>query len=166
MKGKLLICLLLFLSSPSWGHDFYFSFAEMEYNAISQKFELTISVTTHDLERALETQGNKIENIASPTDDELEIIQAYINAHYVVSNGNETAEFSFVGHELFLKGTANFYFESAEIELDTYIEVFYDLLMESYPDQQNKLTFYYKGVTRTAAFTLLNKTQILNIKEE
>ena len=166
MKGKLLIFLLLFLSTPSWAHDFFFSFAEMEYNTVTRKLELTISVTTHDLEKSSEYRGNKLENIASPSEDELETILSYTNTRFVVSNGNETAEFSFVGHEVFLKGTANFYFESSEIELNTHIEVFYDLLMESYPDQQNKLTFYYKGVTQTAAFTQLNKTQTLNIKEE
>lgn len=164
MRTKLLIPLFLLLFSNAWSHDFYFSFAEMEYNAITRKIEITLTVTTHDLERSLEADGNKIDNIASLSDDEASLIESYINKHFQVSSLESSSKFRFIGHEVFLDGTSNFYFESEEIELTENVEITYDVLMETFSEQQNKLTFYYENRTLTAAFTQINKTQTLQLE--
>jgi len=38
----------------SSAHDYYFAFAEVEYNEISKRFEGTIIFTTHDLEKSIQ----------------------------------------------------------------------------------------------------------------
>ena len=164
MRTKLLITLFLLLFSNAWSHDFYFSFAEMEYNVITKKVEMTLTVTTHDLERSLEADGREIDNIASLSEDESKLIESYLNKHFLLSSEGLQSRFRFIGHEVFLDGTSNFYFESEEIDLSGDVVILFDVLMESFPEQQNKLTFYYEDRTLTAAFTQLNKTQTLHLE--
>ena len=45
-------------------HEYFFSFAEMEYNDITRKFEITISLTTHDLEKIYEKKGGETIDLA------------------------------------------------------------------------------------------------------
>lgn len=145
-------------------HDFFFAFAEMDYNDITQKLELTIVVTTHDFERCIESQGGNIDNIASLSETEIEQVETYINKHFSVSNSDFKGQFKFVGNQVSLEGTTNLYFESTEIELEKDFEVKFDLLMETFEDQQNKLTFYYQGRTITTAFTPIEQTQTIHIE--
>jgi hypothetical protein len=160
---KTLLVILAIAATPlvSQAHEYFFSFAEMEYNDISQRVEMTLIVTTHDFERALEKKGQKIENIRSLSVTEKEAIESYVNRHFNVSSGEEKSTLSFVGNEISMDGTSNWYFESEPIAFLETIKVYYDMLMEVFPTQQNKLTLYYKGESYTAAFTSMHKTKQL-----
>lgn len=152
-------------TSSASAHDFYFSFAEMEYNDFTQKLELTIVVTTHDFERCLESQGGSIDNIASLSETEIDEIETYINKHFVLSSSDSKVDFKFMGNQVSLEGTTNLYFESKEVELEKNFDVTFDALMETFEDQQNKLTFYYQGRTITSAFTPTEQTQTIQIEK-
>lgn len=166
MKNSLLILVLTLAPFFSRAHDFFFSFAEMEYNAITERFEMTLIVTTHDLERAMEDQGQKIENIVSLTESEILNLETYVNQHFVVTCSAEKSLFNFTGNEVSLDGTTQFYFESDPIEVQRLdgVDVYYDILMEAFPDQQNKLTFYFEDQTYTAAFTPFSKKQTIYLE--
>ena len=137
MKTLLLIASLEVMPLVSKAHDYFFSFVEMEYNSVSQRIEMTFTLTTHDFERALEEKGRSINNIASLTTEEIEIIQEYINRHFMLMSGTEKSQLTFMGNEVSLDGTSNWYFESEPIELHKEISIKYDLLMDVFPEQQN-----------------------------
>lgn len=164
MKSLLLIAFIVAMPFASKAHDYFFSFVEMEYNAISERIEMTLTLTTHDFERALEEKGTEIENIASLSESEIEIIERYINVHFSVRSGTSYSELTFIGNEVSLDGTSNWYFESEPIEFEEEIEIRYDVLMEAFPEQQNKVTLYHKGKTFTATFTPIDKTKQINIE--
>jgi hypothetical protein len=161
MKTLLLIISLTFVPLQSSAHEFFFSFVEMEYNPISQRIEMTLMVTTHDFEKALDARGSHVENIKSLGEAEIEIIEAYINKHFVISNDSSKSDLSFMGNEISLDGTSSWYFESEPIAIADEIKIRYDVMMEAFPDQQNKLTLYYEGETYTAAFSRMHKTKQL-----
>lgn len=164
MKSLLLIATVVVMPFVSKAHEYFFSFVEMEYNVVSQRIEMTLTLTTHDFERALEKDGIKIDNLASLNEDEIQTVQEYINAHYVVNTGSSKSSLEFVGNEVSLNGTSNWYFESTPLAFEKEIEIRYDLLMDAYPEQQNKVTLYYKGETFTATFTPIEKTKQIYIE--
>ena len=168
MKNTLLILVLALVPFVSSAHEFFFRFAEMEYNAITERFEMTLIVTTHDLERAMEDQEQKIDNVVSLTESEISNLEAYINQHFVVTCTSVTSHFNYKGNEVYLDGTTQFYFESDPIAVQRQdgIDVYYDLLMERFPDQQNKLTFYFEDRTYTGAFTPMSKKQTIYLENK
>ncbi|MCR9173974.1 MAG: hypothetical protein NXI10_15830 [bacterium] len=166
MKTLLVIATLLTMPLVSKAHDYYFSFVEMEYNAISQRIEMTLTLTTHDFERALEEKGNAIDNIASLGDEEIARIEKYVNSHFYVTSGEEKSRLKFIGNEVSLSGTSNWYFESEPIDFQDEITIRYDLLMDVFPEQQNKVTLYHKGETFTATFTPIDKTKQIYIENK
>ncbi|GAB5418830.1 MAG: hypothetical protein Crog4KO_01890 [Crocinitomicaceae bacterium] len=133
----------------------------MEYNAVSQRMEVTLTVTTHDFEQAMEEGGHAIENVQSIDSEGKKAIEAYINRHFNVTSGYEMSHLNFIGNEVSLDGTSNWYFESEPMNFQEQVEIRYDVLMEAFPEQQNKVTLYYSGKTYTAAFTPMNKTKQL-----
>ncbi len=164
MKTLLLIASIVIMPFVAKSHDYFFSFVEMEYNAVTQRVEMTLTLTTHDFERALEEKGSEIDNIASLNQDEINVIQKYINKHFIITSGSEKSQLTFMGNEVSLDGTSNWYFESEPIDFQEEISVKYDLLMNVFPEQQNKVTLYYKGKAFTATFTPIDKTKQIYIE--
>lgn len=164
MKTLLLIVFIVAMPLVSQAHDYFFSFVEMEYNAVSQRIEATLTVTTHDFERALEENGTPIGNMASISKEEIEIIEKYVNAHFTVKSGDQKSVLKFMGNEVSMDGTSNWYFESESIDFQEELSIRYDLLMDDFPEQQNKVTLYHMGQTYTAAFTPMNKTKQIYIE--
>lgn len=164
MKAILSIAFLIAMPLISRAHDYFFSFVEMEYNAITQRIEMTLTVTTHDFELALEQKGKAISNMASLTKYDIENVQKYVNQHFSVRSQSEISDLKFIGKEISLDGTSNWYFQSEPIDLQEEIIIKYDLLMDVFPEQQNKVTFYVEDKTFTAAFTPMNTTNQIYIE--
>jgi hypothetical protein len=125
---------------------------------------MTLTLTTHDFERALEKKGTDIDNIASLSQDEIDAIQKYVNKHFIIVSGSEKGNLNFKGNEVSLSGTSNWFFESEPIDFQEEISIKYDLLMDAFPEQQNKVTLYYEGKTFTTTFTPINKTKQIYIE--
>lgn len=153
MKNITLIVFCAF-QSMVFGHDYFFAFAEIEYNDITRQFELTVVMSSHDLERVLNEKELSIDSLHGMTiNSELhDELSAMISNHLQINSGEQTVSFLLFGAELLLNGTLELYLESAPIELDRKLEVFFDLLMQKYPEQQNKLTLYHRDKTYTATF--------------
>lgn len=160
--------LLLFLlaSTSMFAHDYYFAFAEAAYNEESKKIETTLTISTHDLERALKKQIPGSFNIGEMNMDseEFQIVEAYILKHFKIES-DVTIKFDLVGIETNLKEMTNFYLESEPIDLKDSITVHFDLLMEAYKEQQNKITFYHKGNSYTKPFLYTQRIQIINLNK-
>jgi hypothetical protein len=147
-------------------HKFYFGFAEVEYNYFTQRFEATLTCTTHDLELALSTEESSISDLEEMSDEEEQIVTAYINSTFRITSQSKTCSFSLVGYENKLDGTSNFYLESSEIPIDSSIEVQFNFLMKDFEEQQNKITLYYSGKTTTETFVRTKYTQIIQLENK
>lgn len=166
VRHLFIIFIALCIQSNSYAHKYYFGFAELEYNGFTQRFEGTLTVTTHDLELALKKNDSDAGDLVELTDEQTLIVENYINKGFSVSSGESTCSFKIVGHESKLDGTINLYMESTEISVDQSIDISFDLLMNTYTEQQNKVTLYHSDKMYTRAFTQGTKKQNIEINEE
>ncbi len=163
---SLALFFLIFLSSISYGHDYYFAFGEVEYNDVTQKFETTLIVSTHDLEMILEKKeisSVKIDQISEGSQDYANLA-SYLTSHFIIKTGSERCSFNLIGMETLLNGTTNFYFESLPVELSGELSFRFDLFMDFYKQQQNKITFHYRDNTYTFPFLITEPTQKLKLE--
>ncbi|MCJ8290787.1 MAG: hypothetical protein HRT58_14400 [Crocinitomicaceae bacterium] len=153
MKNILLI-LFCGLQSLAFGHDFFFAFAEIEYNDISQKIEGTVSVSSHDLERIFDKKNWSIDDLESKEEniENFTLISEWLLDQFKISSNAVSIDLSVIGCEIELNGMIHFYLESAPVELSNTLTIKFDLLMSNFPEQQNKLTFYYRDQTITKSF--------------
>ncbi|GAB1307547.1 hypothetical protein KH5_02300 [Urechidicola sp. KH5] len=161
---KLLV--FLFLSTSGFAHDYYFAFAEMAYNSESQKFETTISISTHDLEHALEYIKSPVGHLekVKKGSKEFQILQNYLNRHFKVKAASNHS-FELLGFDTKLDGITHFYLESSSIiDLADSLEITFDALMEMHKDQQNKITFYHNDNAFSKPFLYTKRTQTIILK--
>ena len=167
MRYLSILILFLGMQSTCFAHKYYFGFAEVEYNDISKKFETTIIVTTHDLEIALENDGVNVGKLNELGTDASKLItlEKYINKRFSIHSGTNNCEMKIVGHQTMLNGSVHFFLESTPIEINESIEVHFDLLMDEFQEQQNKITFYYQDKTFTVPFITNERNQIINLEK-
>ncbi len=167
MKAVLTLILFLSLSFLSFGHEYFFAFAEVEYNEKTQRFEGTIIFTTHDLEKAIQREHPEFPimdtmNVKNPN---FALVRERINnGFYIQINGSEQrVELDILGVENFLTGTTNIYFQSEKIEFISELKFGFKLLMDEYDGQQNKIAFKYGELKETLYFINQENEQTLNI---
>ena len=150
-------------------HDYFFAFAEVEYNVFSQKIEATISLTGHDFEKALSEnhpEFGRLEELMNNSSDKA-IAMDFINSHFkFYGKDNSTCVFELIGIDVNPSGTVYFYVESNEIQIDNYLNVTFDLLMDTFSEQQNKITLYYKEQTKTVSFLQHEKSTRIELFNE
>ncbi len=159
MKHTLFI-LFCAIQSVVYSHDYFFAFAEVEYNDITQQFESTIVISSHDLEIILKEKELSIDSLPSmnETSELYNELKMLLNEHFQISSGKISAEFNLLGGELLLNGMVELYMQSAPIKITQEIEIFFDLLMHKFPEQQNKITLYHRNNIYTATFMQGTKT--------
>lgn len=170
LKPALFIFVFICLLAPfkTLAHQFFFAFAEIEYNEMDQKFEGSIVATAHDLEFALmKSHGlqTKLEKLTS-TSSEVHIIEDYLNQclsfRYGCSLDSNSvdafcsAKWSIESFQILKNGTIELYFSSLAKQVYTMIQADFRFLTDAFPEQQNKLTFIYREHRSTMNFT---KTQ-------
>jgi hypothetical protein len=154
MKSSIILILFALFSGVSQAHEYFFAFAEMEYNVKSQSYELSLVVSTHDIEHYFENQGVEVGELEDYTSDKvmLEVFSTLLLDGFAVKNQQATIDFQLIGYEVDLNGLTSFFFNAKPSENFAEFEVKFDLLMSVYPKQQNKLTFLENGQTQTAIF--------------
>ena len=165
MKSLLFILFISFSSAVS-AHTYYFGFAEVEYNDITQKFESTLILTAHDMELSMNSNAIEINELNDINSDSSLFFQVenYINDGFIIISGTETCNMNVIGFEVLLNGTVNFYLESSKIEIDKEITIYFHLLMDEFPDQQNKVSFSYRNQTKTVPFISGQKKQTIKLE--
>lgn len=150
----ILSLIFIIVTTVSYSHEYYFSFTEMEYNDITKKFEITINVSTHDLEMVYEKYAEIHLNLNNYKADSetTEHLKGYFEAHFILSTEIERCKLNLIGFETSLNGTTNFYFESSEIDITPTLKLMNDILMDQYPQQQNKITLYRQSKSYTYDF--------------
>ena len=159
-----LFLLVLLTSFNTYAHDYFFAFAEVEYNESSKKLETTLTVSTHDLEAAIKKEGIILKDFSDieKGSKDFEILESYLLSHFEIKS-NSSVNFKLLGFEISLKGVTEFYLESEPAIIENQVEVFYDLLMNQNKKQQNKITFYHKKETYTRPFLISEKTQTIKL---
>ena len=165
----LLVLFALGLTSLVRAHEFYFAFAEMEFNEMESRFELTITATTHDVERSLTEKGLLVAGGKWNNQDTvlLQVLEKDINRHFelTLQGAEEKLHFTLEGFETELTGITRFYLSSPSPVASLFsMHIFFDFLMDTFPDQQNKLTFIYRGHKQTVAFLPSKKTQTITFE--
>lgn len=164
----LLIVLMLSVSGVSKAHDFFFAFAEMELNEVNSRFEITLTATTHDVERALIHNGLIREDVKWNSTDSVfsGLLEKEINRQFSISfDGiDQKSHLILEGVENELTGTTRFYLSCPlPIIGFTTFSILFDFLMDTFPEQQNKLTFIYREQKQTVTFLPSHKTNTLSI---
>ena len=152
MKSLLLIFSLL---APAllYAHDTFFSFAEMQYDQSCQCLEISLSISSHDLEEKAELL---IENYASleeslKIESDRERILKFVKDGFVIYQNKQQLELQLMGYELLEDGTCSMYLISESVKQEN-ITMKYDLFMQEFSEQQNKLQ-YLKSPDKTEIFT-------------
>jgi hypothetical protein len=174
MKSFILIFLLL-ISSLSNAHDYFFAFAEVEYNELNGEIETTISMTSHDFERYLQKKKLIQTNLNACVNDSVSMqnIEIELNKHFNINmnpgiensilDGNESFNLKLDGFEIQLTGIVQFYLSSTIFRPLKHFKITFDLLMDEYPEQQNKLTFIYRNQKKTVVFIPSMRSQIIDL---
>jgi hypothetical protein len=171
--GKLTtsIC-FVFLCSIFQAHDSYFSFAEIEYIAEKEKVEITLVMTAHDFEDYLRKSKKISSTLENAFTDSLEtnLICNEIKNHFILKSAlNSThiaaEEFKLIydGYQLLLNGNIEFYFSADNVSIQNGISIQFDLMMDYFPLQQNKITLTYLDKKRTCVFLYNSRNQFIEI---
>nr|WP_294861325.1 DUF6702 family protein [uncultured Fluviicola sp.] len=165
---KKLIAVLAFFSVlfSANAHEYYFAFGEVEYNESTRKLEVTLEVNAHDLEFDMKKSGTKLsghieEQTRNP--DFKTQLEIYLTKGFKITNEDLTLSLSLVGFDVLPNGLLYAYLESQPVELDKRLFFTFDLLMDSFPDQQNKITFIRNKQKQTAVFLLSKPTEMITL---
>lgn len=141
MNRLLLLVFSLSLNLVVSAHEFYFAYAEFEWNDFSETFQGTVIFTGHDLESVLDINLTSTENNLI-SDEDQEVLMQYMNEHLTLGEDNQL---NFVGSESKLTGEFYLYLETSPFKQlsETPLLISFTLLMDQFPDQQNKLTLTY-----------------------
>ncbi len=154
MKKLVFIFLISCFASELNAHEFYFSFAEVEYNEVSGKLEVSLSATAHDFDLYLEKKGVDVNPLESCGTDSLslKLLEQEINSHLIfestqentITQGTEMIWLKLEGIEVLLNGIVYFYMSASVNQIPEELKIKFNLLMSVFSDQQNKMTFKYR----------------------
>lgn len=173
---RLLFILFLGAFVNSHAHETYFSFAEMEYNELSGKMEATLTATAHDLEKYYQKDGKIKGELSKALLDSsvFKMFESELNNHFYIDldpfgqnstmDGAEMVNFQLEGFEFELTGLVRFYLSChLSRPIENTFGITYNLLMDTYPEQQNKLTFIHREKRATFVFLQTNQKQFIDI---
>lgn len=157
----------LFISSLTYAHSYYFAFAELEYNEFNKELQATVVVSTHDIENSLRNKGIITKDLSHYKNDSLVLIQIKneLQKGFLIFSNDQTINWDIVGMETELTGVTNFYFYAQNVDATEKIQVKFDLLMDDFTEQQNKLTFIYRNVKNTYVFLTNKREQEIILSE-
>lgn len=165
MKTILLLLLFPLFSAPVFAHEYFFAFAEIDYNAAEKCFEITLEGSAHDVEDVMNATGIPIEELEDHYTDKamLAKIEAFINEGLVLSCGGKSAHLSLQGMEVKINGMVYFYLRSEQLTLGGTLDIRFDWLMNTLPQQQNKVTVRLNEQKHTAVFLPGKRTEIIEL---
>ena len=165
---RFLIVIFLSFSSLVRAHDYYFAFAEVDYNDLTEEIHATVIVSTHDLEKMLRSKGIISKDLASYSNNEEAIrsIQTEIQKGFSFRFSGEQRTMEFEGMELLLTGNTQFYFSLKQVKSLERVTVKFDFMMDVFKEQQNKMTLIYRNSKTTFVFLTSQKEQDLILQKK
>lgn len=142
MSKIVLSLVFTFIAFGISAHVFYFAFAEMEFNAKDQRFEITVRATGHDVEdymKHLQRPVGKLEDcINNPL--KLKVIEEVLLNEFQLKTEEKSLALELIGLEVNLKDEVTFYIVSKKMELPSTVDINFNFLMDFFEEQQNKIT--------------------------
>lgn len=165
MKNILIIVLFFTLSFNAHTHEYYFAFSEVEYNSTNKCLEITLNVSTHDIEHWINEKGLKIKELENHYSDSLMRIKIsnLILIGFNVSNNHSDIKLNLIDYEVKKNGITSFYFTSPKFEIISPLIIRFDLLMDKITQQQNKLTFIKKDKKETYIYSTAKRENNIEI---
>lgn len=165
---KQLFAVFVFISVffSASAHEYYFAFAEVEYNQSTKKLEISLEISAHDLEAEMKKSGISFEkHIEDQTKngDFKKQLEIHIEKGFGISTANSPIPLRLIGFDVLPTGLLYVYFESEPLELIQPLSVTFNLLMDSFPDQQNKATFIRNNSKQTAVFLPTKPTEVITL---
>ena len=166
MYKVIFLLFTLFSGFNSFAHQYYFGFAEVEYNRMDEQLQGTIILSAHDLEDVLlkkkvisskfDKLGHDVATIEAMTQEIFKNFKCY----------HDGKEIALQGLDFFLtrNGLIEIYFKSENFTLGKTLEFEFSSLMEEFPEQQNKITFILDSEKQTAVFLQDSRRRPLEIK--
>ena len=147
-------------------HEYYFAFGEVEFNESTRKLEITLEISAHDLEFDMKKAGivldQHIENQTGNAEFKKQLA-AHVTNGFAISADHSPVLLKLVGFDVLPTGLLYVYLESDAIEVPKSLTFTFNLLMESFPDQQNKITFIHNKQKQTAVFLPTKPTEVINL---
>lgn len=167
MKALFLFLSVSVLSLTAAAHEYFFAFAEVGYNQNSGKLEITLEGSAHDVEDVMNATGIPVKELEDHYGDPamLAKIEAFIRKGLQFSSGGKTAVLHLEGMEVMPTGLVHFYLSSDPIEMAAGMEVRFDWLMDTLPQQQNKVTLTCNNQKYTAVFLAHQRTSKIQFSQ-
>lgn len=152
-------------------HEYFFAFAEVEYSEKSAKLEATLTLSAHDFEAYL-LKEKIIENSldeALTGNKDISSIEKILNSHFLFFEENTVKDSSWVssfkidGYHILLNGNIEIYLSCDLAKPLSILYVQFNLLMDYFSEQQNKITFINQRKKSTLNFNLSNQRQIIDL---
>ena len=154
MKRILIIAILL-ISKLSFGHEFFISIADMEYDSTKNRINVSLKMTAHDFEWVMEHKFQKkmtLENVADSS-AENKFIQQYLFQNFKLYTKDEELVMNYLGFEVNSRDEMLCYFFFTGGTDYTTIKIINKLLFSISDLQQNIVHYKCKG--RTKSVTLI-----------
>jgi hypothetical protein len=148
------LCFIFLCYSQAKAHDYYFGFAEMQYNETNKTLETTLVLSAHDFEQILFKEKIIEKELEFLIGDKefIKKLEQIVLSYFKVKSGNIQYKFELIGYEVFNTGLINIYLQAENVTLSDKLLIQFDALMNEFPEQQNKLTFIYRSHKSTAVF--------------
>ncbi|MEO6189956.1 MAG: DUF6702 family protein [Saprospiraceae bacterium] len=159
--------MLLFLSTFIYFffHPHYQSVTEINYSEDALTFEISMTMTSHDVEQALSHKLHK-KLSSHVSEDSLEISEVlfdYVERNFQMNMGNLKLNFGFLGFESD-KNECTVYFESEELKgFPESLRISNTVLMETFSEQQNIIRVLIDSIDISRKLTLKNSEMYIKI---
>lgn len=140
--------LLFVLTAFTGKHDFHTSTTKIEFNKESSVIKITSKYFTDDLEKAIGAQSTA-SNFNSAAKN-------YLQKHFKIRVNGKDAKLNFLGAETTDKA-ARIYLEIHNVQSVSQLEVYNNMLIDLFADQQNFIDLNVEG-KRKSAICRKNKT--------
>jgi ABC-type proline/glycine betaine transport system ATPase subunit len=166
VKKYFVSALFLLTTTLLSAHAYYFAFAELEYNELSSTFEGTIIVTTHDFEEAVKQKQAQTILLSKAAHDSstFKILNTQLLDEFYIEYLGQKVNFNIIDFQLNNRGLTEIFVNSKPCKITSEFLVNFSLLMNQFNEQENKLTFIFRGKKETFSFTPLQLNR--NIKLE
>ena len=154
----LLIPLLAFVS-----HKYYISSTKIEFKKESETVQITMHFFIDDLQETINSTYNKNIELALPNEPKLidSLIINYISKKFEVDLNGINKDYLYIGKEYKID-EIYLYLEIKNIDSINSIEVKNNMLMETFPDQQNIIQLYINNIKKTFLLTNQKDKDLLN----
>ena len=144
----IIILATMFLNSSFVSeHKYFVSITTIHHKKDLKAFEISIKLTAHDIEKALNQRGE----LKLGSDKELpnanQILAAYIKEHFSIWINDKQNELVFVGREVENDETLYLYFSSNAPKTLDKVKIINNILIKTFPEQEN-ITYFNSGTIK------------------